>query len=159
LISLEDLGEPTLGAPQQTMFVSKKIAVLVVVGGLLCAGRNLDLRARMGQTAKYQPFLRILFPSASFVPGFEIYNVETKTDIYSGVRGEDTTDAITLVTGPHAEIRIPRKQIVSIKPSNVSLMPEGLDESVTRPEFIDLLAFLQSQKSREMAQVRNAETR
>lgn len=99
----------------------------------------------------------IVFPSASFVPGFEIYNVETKTDTYSGVRGEDTPDAITLVTGPNAEIRIPRKQIVSIKPSNVSLMPEGLDESLTRAEFIDLLAFLQSQKSRETAQLQPAE--
>jgi putative membrane-bound dehydrogenase-like protein len=100
----------------------------------------------------------IVFPSASFVPGFEIYNVETKTDTYSGVRGEDTPEAITLVTGPNAEIRIPRKQIVSIKPSNVSLMPEGLDESITRSEFIDLLAFLQAQKSRETAQLQPAET-
>jgi len=100
----------------------------------------------------------IVFPSASFVPGFEIYNVETKTDTYSGVRGQDTADAITLVTGPNAEIRIPRKQIVSIKPSSISLMPEGLDESITRAEFIDLLAFLQSQKSRETAQVRTPET-
>jgi len=95
----------------------------------------------------------IVFPSASFVPGFEIYNVETKTETFSGVRGEDTADAVSLVTGPHAEVRIPRKQIVSMKPSNVSLMPEGLDESLSRSEFIDLLAFLQSQKSREMAQL------
>ena len=35
-----------------------------------------------------------------------------------------------------------------MKPSSVSLMPEGLDESLTRAEFVDLLAFLQSQKSR-----------
>jgi hypothetical protein len=42
-----------------------------------------------------------------------------------------------------------------MKPSKVSLMPEGLDESLTRSEFIDLLAFLQGQKSREMAQARN----
>jgi len=97
----------------------------------------------------------IVFPSASFVPGFEIYNVETKAETFAGVRGEDTADAVSLVTGPHAEVRIPRKQIVSIKPSNVSLMPEGLDESLTRSEFIDLLSFLQSQKSREMAQLRN----
>jgi hypothetical protein len=33
-------------------------------------------------------------------------------------------------------------------------MPEGLDESLTRSEFIDLLTFLQSQKSREIAQAR-----
>jgi len=97
----------------------------------------------------------IVFPSASFVPGFEIYNVETKAETFSGVRGEDTKDAVSLVTGPNAEIRIPRKQIVSMKPSKVSLMPEGLDESLTRSEFIDLLAFLQGQKSREMAQARN----
>ena len=91
------------------------------------------------------------------MPGFEIYNVETKTDTYAGVRGEDTPAAITLVTRPQAEIRIPRKQVVSIKPSSISLMPEGLDESLTRSEFIDLLAFLQAQKSREIAQVRNPE--
>jgi putative membrane-bound dehydrogenase-like protein len=97
----------------------------------------------------------IVFPSASFVPGFEIYTVETKNEMFSGVRGEDTPEAVTLVTGPHAEVRIPRKQIISMKPSNVSLMPEGLDESLSRSEFVDLLAFLQSQKSREMAQVRN----
>lgn len=98
----------------------------------------------------------IVFPSASFVPGFEIYNVETKSERYAGVRGDDTADSVSLVTGPHAEIRIPRKQVLSIKPSNISLMPEGLDESLTRSEFIDLLTFLQSQKSREMAQVRAA---
>jgi putative heme-binding domain-containing protein len=97
----------------------------------------------------------IVFPSASFVPGFEIYNVETKTEMYSGVRGEDTVDSVSLVTGPHAEIRIPRKQIVSMKPSSISLMPEGLDESLTPSEFIDLLAFLQAQKSREIALSRN----
>jgi putative membrane-bound dehydrogenase-like protein len=94
----------------------------------------------------------IVFPSASFVPGFEIFNVETKTDTYSGVRGQDTPGAVTLVTGPNAEVRIPRKDILSIKPSNVSLMPEGLDESLTRAEFIDLLAFLQGQTSRPVAQ-------
>lgn len=101
----------------------------------------------------------IVFPSASFVPGFEIYNVETKTETYSGVIGQETPDAITLVTGRHAEVRIPRKQIVSMKPSNVSLMPEGLDEGLTRSEFTDLLAFLQGQKSREMAQAQNPESR
>jgi putative heme-binding domain-containing protein len=98
----------------------------------------------------------IVFPSASFVPGFEIFNVETKTEMYSGVRGEDTPDAVTLITGPHAEVRIPRKQVITIKPSNVSLMPEGLDESLTRSEFVDLLAFLQGQKTREVVQVHNA---
>jgi len=96
----------------------------------------------------------VVFPSASFVPGHEVYLVETPEETYSGVRGESTSDALVLITGPHAEIRIPRNKIKSMKPSKVSLMPEGLDESLTQQEFTDLLAFLQSQKSRESAQLR-----
>jgi hypothetical protein len=34
-------------------------------------------------------------------------------------------------------------------------MPEGLDESLTRSEFVDLLAFLQAQKTREVVHVHN----
>jgi hypothetical protein len=92
-----------------------------------------------------------VFPSASFVPGHEIYTVETATEIFSGVRGGYAEDAVTLITGPGEEVRIPRTKVVSMKPSKVSLMPEGLDESLTPQEFIDLLAFLQSQTSRESA--------
>ncbi|MEO7650604.1 MAG: PVC-type heme-binding CxxCH protein [Bryobacteraceae bacterium] len=90
----------------------------------------------------------IVFPSASFVPGHEIYIVETAIENYSGVRGDGPPGMVTLVTGPNAEVRIPRGKVLSMKPSAVSLMPEGLDESLTRAEFVDLLAFLQSQKSR-----------
>jgi hypothetical protein len=45
----------------------------------------------------------------------------------------------------NAVVRIPRRDIVSIGPSKVSFMLEGLDESLTREEFIDLRAFLQAQ--------------
>ena len=97
----------------------------------------------------------IVFPSASFVPGHEVYIVETATGaIISGVRGDGDSNSLTLITGPGPEgtVRIPRQKVLSIRPSTVSLMPEGLDESLTRNEFIDLLAFLQQQTSRETAQ-------
>jgi putative membrane-bound dehydrogenase-like protein len=96
----------------------------------------------------------IVFPSASFVPGHEVYIVETATERYSGVRGEGDANSLTLITGPGPDgtVRIPRQKVQSIRPSTVSLMPEGLDESLTRAEFIDLLAFLQQQTSRETAQ-------
>jgi putative membrane-bound dehydrogenase-like protein len=98
----------------------------------------------------------IVFPSASFVPGHEVYIVETASERYSGVRGDGDANSVTLITGPGAEgtVRIPRQKVLSIRPSTVSLMPEGLDESLTRNEFIDLLAFLQQQTSRETAQNR-----
>ena len=96
----------------------------------------------------------IVFPSASFVPGHEVYIVETAAERYSGVRGDGDANSLTLITGPGPEgtIRIPRQKVLSMRPSTVSLMPEGLDESLTRNEFIDLLAFLQQQTSRETAQ-------
>ena len=90
----------------------------------------------------------IVFPSASFVPGHEVYNVDTPTERLAGVIRSQSRDAVVLVTGPNGEVRIPRSQIRSMARSNVSLMPEGFDETLTRQELTDLLTFLQAEKTR-----------
>jgi len=89
----------------------------------------------------------VVFPSASFVPGYEIYVVDICNDRLSGVVRSQSRDAVVLVTGPHGEVRIPRNQIKSMTRSNLSLMPDGFDEALTRGELIDLLAFLQAEKT------------
>ena len=89
----------------------------------------------------------VVFPSASFVPGYEIFIVDIGNDRLSGVVRSQSRDAVVLVTGPHGEVRIPRTQIKSMERSNVSLMPDGFDESLTRTELTDLLAFLQAEKA------------
>ena len=90
----------------------------------------------------------IVFPSASFVPGHEIFIVDTKNDRLSGVIRSRGRDVVVLITGPNGEVRIPRSEVQSITPSKVSLMPEGFDESLTKAELADLLAFLQAEKTR-----------
>jgi putative membrane-bound dehydrogenase-like protein len=90
----------------------------------------------------------VVYPSASFVPGHEVYRVETATEVYTGVQGEGTPDAVVIISGPHDRVRIPRKQIRSMRPSTVSLMPDGFADNLTRQELADVLAFLQAQKSR-----------
>jgi putative heme-binding domain-containing protein len=90
----------------------------------------------------------IVFPNATFVPGHEVYNIDVGNDRLSGVIRSQTSDAVVLVTGPNGEIRIPRRQIKSMQRSNVSLMPEGFDEALTKTELTDLLAFLQAEKTR-----------
>lgn len=90
----------------------------------------------------------VVFPSASFVPGHEVYNVDTATERLAGVIRSQSRDAVVLVTGPNGEIRIPRSQIKKIERSNVSLMPEGFDETLNKTELTDLLAFLQAEKTR-----------
>jgi putative heme-binding domain-containing protein len=89
----------------------------------------------------------VVFPSASFVPGYEIYVVDIGNDRLSGVVRSQSRDAVVLVTGPHGEVRIPRTRIKSMTQSNLSLMPDGFDEALTRAELIDLLAFLQAEKT------------
>ena len=90
----------------------------------------------------------IVFPSASFVPGHEVFVVDLGNDRLSGVIRSQNRDAVVLVTGPNGEVRIPRREIKSMQPSKVSLMPEGFDESLTKTELTDLLAFLQAEKAR-----------
>jgi putative heme-binding domain-containing protein len=94
----------------------------------------------------------IVFPSASFVPGHEVYRVTTANAVHTGVRqGSGAGGVVVLVCGPGDIVRIPRKEVVSIEPSSVSLMPDGFDTTLTKTELADLLAFLQSQTSRESA--------
>lgn len=90
----------------------------------------------------------IVFPSASFVPGHEVFNVDTETERLSGVIKSQSKEAVVLITGPDGEVRIPRSIVKSVTPSTVSLMPEGFDEQLTKSELTDLLAFLQAEKTR-----------
>jgi putative heme-binding domain-containing protein len=100
----------------------------------------------------------VVFPNASFVPGYEPYRIEAADDqlgttqIYEGVIGHETADAITLRTAAREEIRILRASITSMSQSRVSIMPEGLDTGMTQQELLDLMAFLQSLNNEQWLQ-------
>ncbi len=85
----------------------------------------------------------IVFPSASFVRGFEPYVVTTKKgQTFAGVIRRETAEALVLATGPATEARILRTEVEEIEPGKVSIMPEGLDTQLTRQELADLIAYL-----------------
>jgi putative heme-binding domain-containing protein len=89
----------------------------------------------------------IVYPSASFVRSYEPVIVTTKTDEeYSGVLRKDAADEIVLATGANTEARIARSDINEMRPSQVSVMPGGLDEQLTKQELADLVAFLKGTK-------------
>ncbi|MBI3464820.1 MAG: hypothetical protein HY000_17465 [Planctomycetes bacterium] len=54
----------------------------------------------------------------------------------------ETADALYLRTSQLAEIRIARHDVDELQPSNVSIMPQGLEKTMTDQEFADLLEFL-----------------
>ena len=90
----------------------------------------------------------ILFPSASLVREFGSLRVKTSRAVYEGIPRDGTNRVLILLTGADYQVRIPRSEIVSMDPSPVSMMPEGLNESLTLTELSDLMVYLVAQKER-----------
>lgn len=86
----------------------------------------------------------IVYPSVSFARQHETFRVVTKTTTYTGIIKEQLPEAIILTVGPAPGMRIPRSEITSIEPHNVSMMPAGLDEQLTKTELANLTAFLKA---------------
>lgn len=91
----------------------------------------------------------IVFPNASFVPGYEPMRVETKNDVITGNIVREDSSAVVVKLNAALEQRIPRADIKSITPGTVSVMPEGLMAALTKEEILDLLAFLQAQNGEQ----------
>jgi putative membrane-bound dehydrogenase-like protein len=89
----------------------------------------------------------IVFPSASFVRGYEPVMVVTKDGkSHNGLLRKETPEEILLVIAADKEERIARADIEAIEPSKVSVMPAGLDQHLTVQELADLVAFLKACK-------------
>jgi putative membrane-bound dehydrogenase-like protein len=89
----------------------------------------------------------IVLPSSTIAQGFDPYLVVTKSGrAFTGVISRQTTTALALRDSSGAEIVLPRDQIDDMRRAATSLMPEGLERSISREGFRDLLAFLRSLK-------------
>jgi putative heme-binding domain-containing protein len=89
----------------------------------------------------------VVFPSASFVRGYEPVTVTTTNGkVFNGVLRKDGAEEIVLATGINQEVRIARADIDEMRPSQVSVMPAGYDQLLTTQELADLLAFLKTCK-------------
>jgi putative heme-binding domain-containing protein len=89
----------------------------------------------------------IIYPSASFVQSYAPVIVDTTdNDRQVGILKKDDPEEISLLTGPNNQLTIPRAKIKGIRPSPLSLMPEGLEQLITKQDLADLLAFLKACK-------------
>ncbi len=87
----------------------------------------------------------IVFPSVSFAREYETYVVQTATQTYTGVLKEGLESGVVVIEqAPGLVVRIPEDEIVSMEQSEVSLMPAGLDQSLSNQELSDLIAFLEA---------------
>ena len=89
----------------------------------------------------------VVFPSSSIVPEFRAFSVHTRDGrVTLGMVVRETTDALYLRTAQLAEVRLARAAIEEMTPSQTSIMPEGLERTVSRQELADLLEFLSGQR-------------
>jgi putative membrane-bound dehydrogenase-like protein len=87
----------------------------------------------------------ILFPSASLVQSYEPWIVITADGrTLTGVLLEDRPDEIVLSGGVDKTFRLPRSAIEEMSRGEKSIMPDGLDKTLTDQELADLIAYLKS---------------
>ena len=89
--------------------------------------------------------LHILDPNREVHAGFTLYEVETRDGkTFAGILSSETPEEITLTLPLGLRQTIQRSMIKKFQASNKSLMPEGLEQTMTRQEMKDLLAFLKN---------------
>jgi putative heme-binding domain-containing protein len=103
----------------------------------------------IGEKPKEALYESILAPSAQIQHGFEAWTVK-KTDgtIITGIKVDDTDEKFTMKTQDGEYLDIPAAEIKRKVKQKQSLMPEGLIQTMTKQDLIDLVEFLTTQKVR-----------
>lgn len=92
--------------------------------------------------------LHILVPNYEVYPGYQAVSISTHDGrILSGRILTETDSSLTLRTAFGTDEVVMRGSIVSLTASSLSLMPDGLEQSMSRNELADLIAFLKSPPS------------
>ncbi|MDG1895652.1 MAG: hypothetical protein P8J37_12155 [Fuerstiella sp.] len=68
--------------------------------------------------------------------------------VLSGIRVSETSELLALGDNQGKIHQLAISDIEEITAQTVSTMPDGLEKRLTQQEFIDLLAFLESQQTR-----------
>lgn len=87
----------------------------------------------------------ILNPSYAIEPRFVNYVITTKDGrMYDGVIANETPGSVTLRGGSDdgSDETVLRKNIADIRASTVSLMPEGLEEKMSKQDLANVIAYL-----------------
>ncbi len=92
---------------------------------------------------KEELLVHILDPSRSVEGNFRQYTVVMADGrVISGMLAAESKTAVEIVDTEAKRHAIPRSDIDELLGSSKSVMPEGFEKQISRPEFIDLLEFL-----------------
>ena len=91
----------------------------------------------------------ILEPSRTVAPSYETLNIFLMNGrLVSGVKIKEDKDVVTIGDNQGKVHEILRDEIEEMQVQPRSTMPDGLEKRLTDQEFLDLLAYLLSQKKK-----------
>lgn len=104
--------------------------------------------SKIGATRTRRDLLEaILFPSVRLAQSYQAQRVVTEDgQIYNGLVRNETAREFELFLAVDKTVRIDKSDITERKPSSVSIMPAGLDQSLTPQELADLIAMLEARR-------------
>jgi putative membrane-bound dehydrogenase-like protein len=109
-----------------------------------------DLQAALPNKTAGQLLLDILDPSREVDPRFLEYALTTNAGrVVSGLIVAETASSVTLRRAEKQEETILRSQIDTIQSTTKSLMPDGLEQQLSRQDVADLIAYLQGLAGRK----------
>jgi putative heme-binding domain-containing protein len=89
----------------------------------------------------------LLNPSARVEPQYAAYAVRTKDEkAYTGIVTTRTEKELVLIDAEGKKVVVPGTEVESVRPSRLSLMPDGQMSGLTPQEAADLLEFLAQRK-------------
>ncbi len=111
-----------------------------------------DLSEIGSKLAKKALLASIAQPSAGINFGYEGYSVHLKDGvIHTGFIASETPESLILRTMGGLSRDLDREDIASIEPLNQSLMPAGLHLAMSEQELVDLISYLETLKTAELA--------
>jgi putative membrane-bound dehydrogenase-like protein len=139
-------GEPDQG---RKLFFSDRVGCFKchrILGEGGAVGPDLSVIARSSDRAKLVN--SVLQPSANIGPLYVAHEIKTKDgEEYTGLVPESKSGgALTVILADARRVEIPLSRIASDRPSDISLMPAGLETGLSVREFADLISFLQTLK-------------
>jgi len=113
------------------------------VGGRIGPGLN-----GIGKIRSERDLLEsILFPSSSFVRSFEPVQVLTHSGlVYNGLVREESDKELVVALDAQKVVRIAQTDIAERRDSPLSIMPAGLDKTLSDQDLADLIHFLKVQR-------------
>ena len=89
----------------------------------------------------------ILYPSAQIFSGYEpVVIATTDGQLLTGILKQDDGESVTIQDGEARTVTVRKPDIEERRISEVSLMPNGLAEGLSREDFADLIGYLETLK-------------